>query len=113
MSNFHDYDSKDWKHRSWRNHFGHRIPFPTAPLPSDLLWKAISTPTTLIAIPEVTKSANLDPSSCLQNCRDAFRTSILPHDRDFDKICAVLANENDDTVFTALYICDEGWSCGE
>ncbi|KAF8849391.1 hypothetical protein BDZ45DRAFT_809990 [Acephala macrosclerotiorum] len=112
MSNFHDYASyeQDWKHQSWKMNVHGRInpPFPTAPFITSLLLQSTSTEMAVAA--GATKDASSDQASCLQNCRDTFRDSILPHDGDFDKICAVLANENDNAVFDSLYICDE--RCG-
>lgn len=112
MSNFYDYASyeQDWKHQPWKTNtrIGVNPPYATAPSASPLVLESTSTETAVAA--GATKDASADQTPCMQNCRDAFRDSILSYDKDFDKICAVLANENDDAVFARLYICDEG--CG-
>jgi hypothetical protein len=103
MSNFHDYPSNVWKHKEWKTsnqtHLIPRSPTPTASLQS--------TSTSTVSAAAIVSRAS---ATCLQNCRDTFRDSILPYDKDFDKICAILADENNDAVFSALYGCDEG--CG-
>lgn len=108
------YTSKDWRPQSWKTaSVFARSPLiftaPTSP-PSSLPLQSTTT-----AIAAASKVTNIAPVSsgqvtCLQNCRDAFRNSILPYDKDFDKVCAVLAKRIDNALFEALYVCDEG--CG-
>ncbi|KUJ15230.1 uncharacterized protein LY89DRAFT_106818 [Mollisia scopiformis] len=114
MSNLHDLDSNDWEHRSRKSptHVPHERALANSSLAaSPSLLQSTSTALS-IPRPEVTKAASAHPdqSSCLLNCRDVFRDSILSYDNDFHKICNILANENGDVIFHDLYICDEG--CG-
>lgn len=114
MSYSRDSLSKDWRPRTWKtaNIFGRSLLISTAPTSPASSSSTQSTTTEVDVAAEVTNVAALssDQITCLQNCRDAFRNSILPYDRDFDKICAVIANQKDDALFEDLYSCDEG--CG-
>lgn len=106
MSNFHNYPSKEWKHQEWKT--SNRILLNTHSTAST----AASLQSTSLSIASAAARATGAADSCLHNCKDAFRDSILPYDMDFDKICAILADENDDDIFDTLYICDEGCVVG-
>lgn len=91
MSGF-GFTSKNWNLHEWKRSNS------TASTASSLS----SIPSSTTSVPEI--------STCLKTCEDTFEKAHFSSEDDFDKICALITDGNEDRVFAALYICDAG--CG-